>query len=142
MALGKLLLKVIPENIENSLGSIILLLIGLWSILKPLLKGSDSGSILENPEKVDIDKSSVIDAKESVILALALTVNNIGIGIGASITGLNIAVTSLLTFAASIIMITVGYFIGSRYLSRVVNKRTAIISGLLIIILAVYELLI
>ncbi len=142
MALGKILLKIIPENIENSLGSIILLLIGLWTIIKPLTKGSDSDGIFENPEKVDIDRSSVIDAKESIILALALTLNNIGIGVGASITGLNIVLTSLLTFVASILTITLGYFIGSHYLARVVNKRTAVISGLLIIILAIYELFI
>ena len=142
MALGKILLKIIPGNFVNSLGSIILLLIGLWTIIQPLLKSSDSDSIFENPEKVDIDKSSVIDAKESIILALALTVNNLGIGVGASIAGLNIVVTSLLTFVASILTITLGYFIGSRYLARVVNKRTTVISGLIIIILAVYELFI
>jgi len=142
MALGKILLKIIPGNFVNSLGSIILLLIGLWTIIQPLLKSSDSDSIFENPEKVDIDKSSVIDAKESIILALALTVNNIGIGVGASIAGLNIVVTSLFTFVVSLLTITLGYFIGSRYLARVVNKRTAVISGLIIIILAVYELFI
>lgn len=137
MSLIKIISSPVPENIANLIGSAMLILIGVWTIVKPLLKKIDSDGIIDNPEKADKDNSSTIDAKESITLGLALTLNNVGLGIGASITGLNIVLTSLLTFGLSLLMIVVGYFVGSYYLSKVFSKRATIASGLVIIVLGV-----
>lgn len=142
MLVGKTIINFIPENVSNSLGSIILILIGVWTLLKTLLKNMYSNSILDNPEKVDVDNSSSISVKESIILALALTINNIGLGIAASVTGLNILITSLFTFAFSLLMIIIGYVFGSRYVSKAFGKRAIIVSGLLMVILGIYEMII
>ena len=141
MSVGKIIFNFLPGNTSNLIGSIILIIIGGWTIVKPLLKSISDG-VLENPEKVDIDNSSNIDAKESIILAFALTINNVGLGIGASITGLNIVITSSLTFVFSLLMIIVGYALGSYYLSKVFSKNATIISGLIIIALGIYEMFI
>lgn len=140
MSISKIIVNFIPENISNLIGSIMLILIGGWTIVKSLLKSADSDSILENPKKIDKDNSSNIDIKESVVLALALTVNNSGLGIGAAATGLNIITTSLLTFVFSLLMITVGYFLGSQCLSKIFSKRATIISGAIIIALGIFEI--
>lgn len=123
-------------------GGIILILIGAWTIVKPLFKSTCSDDVLENPEKADIDNSLNIDVKESVTLAFALTINNVGLGIGASITGLNIVITSSLTFVFSMLMIIIGYILDLHYLSKAFSKRAIIISGLIIIALGVYEMVI
>lgn len=137
MSLIKIISSPVPENIANLIGSVMLILIGVWTIVKPLLKKTDSDGIIDNPEKADKDNSSTIDARESITLGLALTLNNVGLGIGASITGLNIVLTSLLTFGLSLLMIVVGHFVGSYYLSKVFSKRATIVSGLVIIVLGV-----
>lgn len=142
MLIGKVIFRFIPGNASNLLGSIILLLIGSWTIIKPLLKNTNSENILDNPERVDIDNSASIDVKESIALALALTINNFGLGIGASITGLNIVITSLLTFTFSIFMIIAGYSLGANYLSKVFTKRATVVCGLIIIILGIYEIVV
>ncbi len=142
MLVGKIIFSFIPEIISNSIGSIMLMLIGSWTLVKPILKNIHSDDILENPEKADTDNSSSIDPKESIALAFALTINNIGLGIGASITGLNIAITSSLTFILSLLTIIIGYAFGSYCLSKVFSKRATIISGLIIIALGIYEMLI
>lgn len=142
MSVGKIIFNFIPENASNFIGSAILILVGGWTIGKSLIKSIRSDDILENPEKADIDNSSNIDAKESVTLAFALTINNVGLGIGASITGLNIVVTSSLTFIFSLLMIMIGCILGSYYLSKIFSKRATIVSGLIIIILGIYEMLI
>lgn len=139
MIVGKAIFTFLPEVISNYVGSAILILIGLWTISKSLLKNKYIDNILENPERADIDKSSTIDVRESIVLALALTINNIGLSIGASITGLNILITSLLTFVFSIFMIVIGYLLGERYLSRVFSKKATVISGIIIVILGIYE---
>jgi len=142
MALSKIVVKLIPVNLSNLLGSAMLILIGCWTIVKPLFKGLKSDGILDNPEKADKDNSLSIDAKESVTLAFALTINNVGLGIGASITGLNIVLTSLLTFIFSLIMIKAGYFLGSYFFSKLFSKKATIISGLIIIALGITEMFI
>lgn len=77
----------------------------LWRILhykKTTFKEENNlsklGDILNNPESADTDTSGNIDLKESSSLAIALALNNMGLGIGASITGLNVVFTSILTF--------------------------------------------
>ncbi len=142
MLAGKIIFHSISENVSNFIGSIMLILIGSWTLIKPLLKNLHSGEILENPEKADIDNSSSIDAKESIALAFALTINNVGIGISASITGLNVVLTSALTFVFSMLTIILGYVLGSYFLPQAFNKRATIISGLIIIALGIYEILI
>lgn len=141
MLLSRFIVGPIPENISSFLGSIMLILIGVWTVVKPFVKKVRSVGILDHPEIADRDNSSTIEAKESIALALALTLNNVGLGIGASITGLNIVVTSIFTFAFSLLMIVGGYFLGSHYLSKVFNKRATVISGLLIIVLGFNVLL-
>lgn len=140
MSFSKIIINFIPENISNFIGSAILILIGVFTIVKPLLDGNNSGGIFENPEKADKDNSSNIDAKESVALAFALTINNVGLGIGAGVTGLSIVTTSILTLVFSLSMIMVGYYLGSNYLSKVFSKKATIISGLIIIALGIFEM--
>ncbi len=141
MLLSKGIVKLLPINGSNVVGSTILILIGVWTIVKPLIKGVDSDCILDNPEKADKDNSSTIDVKESIILALALSINNVGLGIGASITGLNILLTSILTFVLSFLMITFGCYLGSYYFSKLFSKRATIVSGVIIITLGIFEAL-
>lgn len=142
MLVGKIIFKFIPENMSNSLGSIMLILIGSWILVKPLWENKHSDDILENPERADVDNSLSIDAKESIALAFALTINNVGLGIGASITGLNIVITSLFTFIFSLLMVKIGYICGSYYLSKVFSKKATFVSGLIIIALGIYEMFI
>ena len=139
MTLSKVIVNIIPINISKLMGSMILILIGLWTIVRPFLNGNSSNSILENPEKVDKDRSFSIDPKESLTLAFALTINNIGLGIGGSIAGLNVLITSFLTFIFSFLMILLGYSLGSSYISKVLGNRATFISGLLMIGLGLSE---
>lgn len=141
MSLSKIIVSYIPINFANMIGGIMLILIGGWTIVEPLLKSiKPAVDILKNPEKADRDKSSHIDSKEAITLALALSVNNIGLGIGASITGLSIFLTGAFTFIFSIIMLLLGYFVGSYYLSTIFNKKATIISGIIIMGLGIFEI--
>lgn len=153
MELGSLIATFVPNNFTSILGGTILILIGLWAIIsefnenKKLSKTTKKSSlsniedILTNPEAADKDTSGSIDLKESFSLAIALALNNMGLGIGASIAGLNIILTTILTFFISIITISFGLTIGNKYLSQKLGKYAAVISGLIIILLGIYEML-
>ena len=78
-----------------------------------------------------------ISLKETLVLSLVLTINNVALGIGASITGMPELITSLTTFVCSYV------FIGTGQKFKRLNfkgKYADIISGIILIILCLYEL--
>jgi putative Mn2+ efflux pump MntP len=107
--------------------------------LTELMEDLSYESFLENPAKADKDRSGYIDIKESISLAFGLTINNLGGGVGAGISGLNIVLTSVLTFIFSILAIVAGYFMGDRLSASMTSIWTGILSGLLVIALGIYE---
>lgn len=96
-------------------------------------------SFLEQPEKVDKDRSGSIDAKESIALALGLSINNMGSGVGGGISGFHIATTTILSLLLSVIALTGGYILGKRFNAKISALQTGMISGFLIILLGIYE---
>ncbi|MGU8178695.1 sporulation membrane protein YtaF [Clostridium perfringens] len=149
MILGKFLVDLIPIKLGDIIGGLVLLLLGFYSIYsyfkeKKILTSHNSENdssptfILENPEFADKDKSGNIDFKESLALSLALALNNFGLGIGASISGLNIAFTTISTFIISLIFISLGFYLSKTIKSKNISKNSNLIAGIIIIILSLF----
>ncbi len=96
-------------------------------------------NFLENPEKADLDRSGYIDVRESIALAFGLTLNNLGSGVGGGISHLNAVITTFLVFTLSLLGMSGGYLLGDRFTTRVSGFWAGIISGVLVIIIGVYE---
>lgn len=149
MILGKFLVDLIPIKLGDIIGGLVLLLLGFYSIYsyfkeKKILTSHNSENdssptfILENPEVADKDKSGNIDFKEFLALSLALALNNFGLGIGASISGLNIAFTTISTFIISLIFISLGFYLSKTIKSKNISKNSNLIAGIIIIILSLF----
>ncbi|HII4448309.1 TPA: sporulation membrane protein YtaF [Clostridium perfringens] len=149
MILGKFLVDLIPVKLGDIIGGLVLLALGFYSIYsyfkeKKILTSHNSENnssptfILENPEVADKDKSGNIDFKESLALSLGLALNNFGLGIGASISGLNIAFTTISTFIISLIFISLGFYLSKTIKSKNISKNSNLISGIIIIILSLF----
>ena len=149
MILGKFLVDLIPVKLGDIIGGLVLLLLGFYFIYsyfkeKKILTSHNSENnssptfILENPEVADKDKSGNIDFKESLALSLALALNNFGLGIGASISGLNIAFTTISTFIISLIFISLGFYLSKTIKSKNISKNSNLIAGIIIIILSLF----
>lgn len=148
MGLGLFTKKFIPVHIISIMGCLILILLGLTMILnsfknKTQIDEDDELSytdILIKPQRADVDKSGYIDMKEAVTLGFALSLNNFGLGVGASATGINIYLTTVFTFILSILCILIGVEIGKRYISQTFKQYADLISGIVILFLGLYEL--
>lgn len=137
-------IRILLPSITNAVGSILLILIGI-AIMKDFFQKKNSpktqvekkssltncGQILRDPEKADRNRSGTNDLKEYLILALALTINNFGLGIGPSITGLNIYVTVIFTFSFSIVSISLGCILVRSWLSSILGKYVLLASGMI-----------
>lgn len=158
MIFGNFFKLYIPESFSNYIGSSLLILLGLYFLFdffrsklkknnferkKPnntIQKIEFYDEILKHPEIADKDHSNTIEFKESVILGIALSLNNIGLGIGVSIIGLNIYLSSILSMVFSLIFIQAGFVIGDSLFSSLFEKYAALVSGLIILFLGMYSL--
>lgn len=153
MELGILFIDIFPPKIIDQLGSIILFCIGIYFFIQYYRSRSNLSSthyvndkspalLLESPEIADINKSGKIEFKESFILSIALSLNNVGLGIGASIAGLNIFFTTITTFIFSILIIPLGFYCSKKLLKRTnLHNKGSLISAIIIILLAIITFL-
>jgi putative sporulation protein YtaF len=153
MLLGKSIAYLISQNYANILGSGLIIFLGIYLLIDSLEKNnrcikktkaslSEYNNILKTPEIIDVNNSKNIESKEAIILGVILCLNNIGLGIGASITGLNPFITSLCSTLFSFIFISLGYFLGKKFFAKNFSFLAGIISAIIVIILGTYELFI
>jgi putative Mn2+ efflux pump MntP len=136
MVAGEWVNNYMSENAANILGSGILILIGLYSIYRAVAEGQKK---LERDESLLNDKPDVVQKREAYALALSLTINNLGGGLGAGISHVPIPLTTLLTMILSVAAIAAGYKLGESSTDIIPKLWLGVASGLIITILGVYE---
>lgn len=157
---GSFMTHILPEWLGKTLGSVILLVLGCFIILrafipplpkpqkkqKPSLEIHPFGktiSIVHDPTACDFDSSNRIDPRESLYLGLVLSLDSIGVGIGAGLSGISTWFLPLLIGLAQLIFLTLGSMLGSNLSrsTRVNNRIWTVSSGVLLILLAVLRIL-
>ncbi|MBW4597201.1 MAG: sporulation membrane protein YtaF [Brasilonema angustatum HA4187-MV1] len=155
MSAGAAITKFVSADIANAIGSGALITIGAWGLWGTFKaqrqqsnnKDKSSGDELsyttyvDDPSRIDTDRSRRVELREAWVLAFALTVNNLASGIGAGMSGLNIPLTTTFTYGMSLLAITWGYWIGDRLTFRLSGPWLEVLSGVLMIILGIYEYL-
>ncbi|MBE6033585.1 MAG: sporulation membrane protein YtaF [Clostridiales bacterium] len=149
MIFGKSLLNFIPIGSAGLLGGVMIIAMGTYYFLafwrnkdkensKDKSKEEDSNSqYKDSANEIELQK---LGYKEIVLLGLALSLNNAGLGIGASITGLNIVITSIVSFIFSFMFIYLGNKLGKSRIAKVIGRYAEPASGLLIIALGLIEI--
>lgn len=152
MSVGKFISGFLPTSLTNMLGAVIIMLLGLYFLIQSILKlipKSYSNSlalknvdeIMDYAEKSDSDNSGTLNIKEAFVVSLGLMLNNLGTGLAASITGVNLSITVICTFILSIALLMLGKSIGHNVLGSICGKYAPLISGVLLIILGIFELI-
>lgn len=152
MSVGKYIAKFLPNHIANFLGAAIIIILGAYFLIQSIVKLinntkskelslKDITDMVEYAENSDLDKSGDINIKEALFVAFGLTFNNLGTGVAASITGVNITFTVTFTFLLSIFTIMLGEALGNHIFGKLLGKYAPLISGILLIILGIIEML-
>lgn len=138
MLIGKFLGGLVTVQSADILGSVVLIGFSLYMLKNALFTSKhDTHQYTQDPTAVDKDNSKVIEFKESFFIGLLLSINNMGMGIGAGITGMPIIITSLGCAVASFIFIKVGCLFGRCIYSLKVSKCLEIISGVFVLVLGI-----
>ncbi|MEN8076463.1 sporulation membrane protein YtaF [Clostridioides difficile] len=153
MVLGAILINFLPIYICNYIGATLLIIVGLWMTFdyfkeqrnlnkknNDLIESLNYEEILYNNKTADADGSGNIELKEAISLALALSINNFALGIGASMSGISIPLTTIFTFIFSVLILIVGLKIGNSFLSKIFGKYSGLLSALIIIVMGIVQL--
>ncbi|MFC7394515.1 manganese efflux pump MntP family protein [Scopulibacillus cellulosilyticus] len=127
----------IPPYLANLLGSFLLCLIGMWTLIsnQPIRSSS-----IENPEKVDWDHNNVISWKEAVYLGMALSLNCLASGIGMGANDISAIWATFSIGLFSLITIGIGSHFGYSLTKTFIGKYSTIVSGSLLILIGLYEI--
>lgn len=148
MYTGRLFDLFLVDSVTKCLGSVLLFLFGLYMFYQALYKQvkarSDKDKVISDAadlaETFDKDHSKNIELSEALILGVFLCINNVGLGVGAALSGLNILLTSFTCLVLSVLFIEVGCRLTYRFLSEKTVQYAEYIASITIMLLAVYEL--
>lgn len=146
----------IPQNYCRIIGAVILGIIGIIQFCRNRLrsvlqKHSGNGSIsfscfnfgfvikvYLDETQADSDRSKLLSAKESIALALALSVDSVCGGAAAGISGSNILRTGILSFIFGLMAVASGKKLGET--NKLQRYDLSWISGVFLILLALVKL--
>ena len=143
IGLGNLLLPLFPTGIGTRIGSSVLILFGLYYLGKWLLSKwrcriSRTDPLCQEEKKFAAHRE--LSLVQTLALGCALSMNNIGIGFSASITGLPFLPASVSTFFCSFGFLALGSRLGRSALLQQIGEYTDPVSGLLLILLGLCQL--
>lgn len=139
--LGDFIQSIFPRFLTKLIGSGILIFMGIYVCFEALKNKSNSSNVFNNPISSDLDNSKIIDSKESLFLAVALSLDSFCIGICGSIVDINLALFPLLVSIFQLFFLSIGTFIGIHIskLYRLPKNIWSIISGSLLIIIGLLK---
>lgn len=137
---GVMVLPFLPTGTAKRLGSGILILFGIFYMIKFMLR-----LCRKCPEyqKITVAASSPrrIQPLHACTLGLTLSLNNMGMGLSASLAGLSLPAAAIVTLFFSIIFLSAGNRLGSSRLLICSQRAADPLSGLLLILLGILQLL-
>lgn len=144
--LGAWILPLLPASAGELFGCSILILFGLYYLIKPMfpyLKRflSHTRAATNDEHVTNTVGQDQMALPQICILGIALSANNAGIGLSASMAGLAFLPTAAATFACSVSFLALGNLLGKRNKSALPDILADFLSGLLIIGLGIATLL-
>ena len=143
LTFGRALSSVLSPALSSAVGSSIIIAIGGWSVVVSLRavrmragareSGSRGLSVGCDRPRGDLKGSEIISCRGALALGVALSLNNVGTGVGAGVAGISPLTTTVLAGAFSLIFISGGSSIGSSVGSLVVGRWASLISGIILL---------
>ncbi len=131
---GHALSKLLPSSVTGWLGPLIIIAIGIATFVPPARapRSPDSASAHwdERCHPPDVD---VISPREAILLGVALSMNNLGTGVGAGVSGIPALATTVSAGLFSLVCVGGGSHFGRTFGRHVLGPRAPLIAGMLLL---------
>lgn len=155
--LGSHVMKILPRNVAAFISFIILILLGIYYLFESITKIYIKNKLGEKIKiklfdfwfvvdiyidctKADTNHSKKLNSKESVYLALALSLDSLAVGFGNSLGNINYINVIILSLIIGLLSIWSGLALGKRIVERS-SINLSWLSGILLIVLAILKLI-
>lgn len=134
MFLGHIISLFLPNNCTSLLGSIFLIMLGVYNLFKC------SKNKINN---YDLDNSNYIDIKEAFYLGLALSIDSICVSIGCGSIGVDNILLPILIASFQLVFLNCGNYIINSIISKInlPDKYLAIFSSIILIIIGISKII-
>lgn len=152
MLVGKALALYFDPRLAQKIGALALMAVGLWFFSESLRnwqgkagKGENNPiatfrikplgiiiQIMREPSKADLDSSGVISFREAFFLGTALALDALGAGMGASLSGFDLATTIPLVGCCKFLLISLGLKWGVALKNGILRNSSEVFSGLIL----------
>jgi putative sporulation protein YtaF len=160
MVIGHFIESVLSPDIAESIGGVILILLGAW-VLAQFFRTEKQPNMLPHPKTIvnfeikslgiviqilrkpmsaDFDQSGTINGIEAYMLGLALSLDAFGAGIGAAMLDFSPSVLGMAVAFMSFLFIYVGLQLGKHLSENSWLQRFAFLPGILLIIIGVWKI--
>ena len=146
VSLGSFLTPMLPSVISGCAGSLILMFLGVYYITKWILSALQCrmSSQSRQPREAALTSAEQpcprLTILQLFLLSLALSVNNLGIGLSASMAGLTLIPAAIATGVCSVLFLYFGNRLGRSRLLQLIGNLSEPISGVLLIGLSLFQL--
>ena len=144
---GHLLIPLLPEVVCRYAGSLILALLGIYYIIKWLISSLQNRHDDKLTHYSEISSASAskkwetLSFAEVFTLGLTLSLNNLGIGLSASLAGLSLLSTAAATLICSVLLLFLGNQLGRCRLLQLAGTAAEPVSGILLFGLGFVQLI-
>ncbi len=159
MIVGKGISCFISPQLAASIGSALIMIIGLYFILQavrqkicslayneedPLISLNINSlgiiiQILKKPSTADFDSSGEISIKEAFFLGLALAMDALGAGVGLAMAGMNILLTAISVGMLKFILVSSGLIVGRRISGERIQGMASLLTGSILLAIGIVE---
>ena len=160
MFLGHIITRVFSPSIAESIGGLILILLGGWILYQFFKPAKEKEAvteekhiinfeikslgivinILKKPLSADFDKSGTITGLEAVMLGFALSLDAFGAGIGASMLGFSPLYLTLAVIFMSTSFVSLGILSGNFLSEKSYMNKFSFIPGIILILIGIFKL--
>lgn len=127
----------LPHLLSRYVGSLILMFYGIWYMVKWLLK-----KLTDSREPSQTSAACLptgLSLREVLLLGASLSINNMGIGLSASIAGLALLPAAVATLFCSVFFLLAGNRLGRSRLLQLLGTAAEPLSGILLMALAMLQ---
>lgn len=134
IGIGIQLTGFLPPKTSHIAGSLLLIILGSYYFLKFIIE-----THILKKQSQHIENTTNLSYKTILFLGLTLTVNNAGIGLGASLAGTGLLLTCFFTLILSFSFLFIGNCIGSRIPDGLFHHSADFLSGIIIIVMGIFH---
>jgi putative Mn2+ efflux pump MntP len=138
MTSGRVIARLLPSGLANGLGAAIVIAIGIGTLITALGALRRSADPRTRPVRQSASGTrTAVSWGEAIALGVALSLNNIGSGIGAGIAGVSPLLTTVLAGAFSLVVVGGGSRVGRSLGRLLVSGRDSVVAGAILVALGV-----